>query len=137
MSSLDHENVLKLEGYFMTDDMDYYVYEYASRRSLHAILHIKYPYGEEKIVSLPWSKRIEIAVDVASGLSFIHGKKDLIHRNIKSSNVLIFEDGTAKIADLHIFNPCSCNFPAPIRGRRPPCELYHPPEYVIFPRDEE
>ncbi|KAL1542055.1 LRR receptor-like serine/threonine-protein kinase fls2 [Salvia divinorum] len=129
MSSLDHENVVKLEGYCMTDDMDYYVYEYASRRSLHTILHIKHAYGKDKIISLPWPQRIKIGVEVAKGLCYIHDEKDLIHRNIKSNNVLIFEDGTAKIADLHISNPCSCNFPVPIRGGRPTCELYHPPEF--------
>ncbi|XP_047946096.1 PTI1-like tyrosine-protein kinase 1 [Salvia hispanica] len=68
-------------------------------------------------------------IEAAKGLCYIHGEKALIHRNIKSNNVLIFNGGsTAKITDLHICNPCSCNYP-PIRGERPPCKLYHPPEY--------
>ena len=93
------------------------------------------PHYLEIIPEFPWSKRIKIAVEAAKGLCYIHDEKTLIHRNIKSSNVLIFNGGsTAKMTDLHICNPCSCNFP-PIRGERPPCELYHPPEYVIFPRN--
>ncbi|KAL1542056.1 putative serine/threonine-protein kinase PBL23 [Salvia divinorum] len=134
LSKLNHENVAKLHRFCMTRDMDYYVYEFASGRSLHDILHeeledVEQPPYLEIIPEFPWAKRIKIAVEAAKGLCYIHDEKALIHRNIKSSNVLIFNGGSsAKITDLHICNPCSCNFP-PIRGGRPPCELYHPPEY--------
>lgn len=65
----------------------------------------------EKIPEFPWAKRIKIAVEAAKGLCYIHDEKTLIHCNIKSSNVLIFNGGnTAKITDLHICNPCSCHY---------------------------
>ena len=112
----------------MTNDMDYYVYEFALGWSLHDGLHRKFFYQKG---IMTWGIRIKIAVEVAKGLCYIHDEKELIHRNIKSSNVLIFEE-TAKITDLHLSNPCSCKSPVPLRGPRPKCELYHPPEYVIF-----
>ena len=47
-----------------------------------------------------WSKRIQIAADIAEGMEFLHSRKPpLIHRDLKSQNVLLSSDGRAKIAD--------------------------------------
>jgi serine/threonine protein kinase len=47
---------------------------------------------------LPWSTRIKIAVDIASGLEYLHERK-IIHRDVKSLNVLLDNDYNAKICD--------------------------------------
>ena len=78
--------------------------------------------------ALGWSQRIKIAVDVAEGVCYIHDKQ-LIHHNIKSSNVLLFNDETTKMTDLHLSSPYTCNDP---HVGRPTCAHYHPPEYVVF-----
>ena len=55
---------------------------------------------------LDWIQRVRIAVDAARGLEYLHEKvqPSIIHRDIRSSNVLLFEDFRAKIADFNLSN---------------------------------
>lgn len=55
---------------------------------------------------LSWHQRVSIAVGVARGLEYLHEKANphIIHRDIKSSNILIFDNGVAKIADFDLSN---------------------------------
>lgn len=55
---------------------------------------------------LSWAQRVKIAVGAAKGLEYLHEKAEphIIHRDIKSSNVLIFDDDVAKIADFDLSN---------------------------------
>jgi len=55
---------------------------------------------------LTWTQRVKIAVGAAKGLEYLHERADphIIHRDIKSSNVLIFDDDVAKIADFDLSN---------------------------------
>ena len=55
---------------------------------------------------LTWAQRVKIAVGAAKGLEYLHEKANphIIHRDIKSSNVLIFDDDVAKIADFDLSN---------------------------------
>ncbi|GJX76027.1 protein kinase, ATP binding site-containing protein [Tanacetum coccineum] len=69
------------------------VFEYASNKSLD--LHLS---GSH----LTWMKRLEISIDVASGLDFLHGgvgnQEIVIHRDIKSGSILLNGDWKAKIS---------------------------------------
>ncbi|KAG6404305.1 hypothetical protein SASPL_136551 [Salvia splendens] len=121
---MKHENVVELLAFCVDGDTQVLVYEYAPHGSLHDILH-----GGQ---ALTWSQRIKIAVGVARGLCYIHDHK-LIHRNIKSSNVLVFEDENAKITDLHPSTQCSCK--ESYFEELHPYHLisksdYHPPECI-------
>lgn len=55
---------------------------------------------------LSWAQRVKIAVGAAKGLEYLHemASPHIIHRDIKSSNVLIFDDDVAKIADFDLSN---------------------------------
>lgn len=55
---------------------------------------------------LSWAQRVKIAVGAARGLEYLHEKAEvhIIHRYIKSSNILLFEDDVAKIADFDLSN---------------------------------
>ena len=55
---------------------------------------------------LSWTQRVKLAVEAAKGLEYLHEKAQphIIHRDIKSSNLLIFDDGVAKIADFDLSN---------------------------------
>ncbi|KAJ0511967.1 putative protein kinase RLK-Pelle-LRR-I-1 family [Helianthus annuus] len=89
-----HENVIGLVGYCDENDEKVIVYEYASRGSLDRYLNDS---------SLTWVKRLNICIDVARALDFLHGgggkKAKVIHRDIKSDNILLNHDWKAKLAD--------------------------------------
>lgn len=55
---------------------------------------------------LDWMQRVTIAVDAAKGLEFLHEKvkPPIIHRDIRSSNVLLWDDFRAKIGDFNLSN---------------------------------
>ncbi|MFS7913158.1 putative protein kinase RLK-Pelle-LRR-I-1 family [Helianthus anomalus] len=89
-----HENVIGLLGYCDENDEKVIIYEYASRGSLDKYLDN---------ASLTWVKRLNICIDVARALYFFHGgggkQAKVIHRDIKSANILLNHDWKAKLAD--------------------------------------
>ena len=73
------------------------IYEFLEKGSLDDWLHEK---TVNASYALPWGTRLSIAYDVAKGLAYLHGlPKPIIHRDIKSSNVLLDSDFAAQIAD--------------------------------------
>ena len=47
---------------------------------------------------LPWVRRVEILLDAALGMAFLHGM-EVVHRDMKADNLLLDEHGTTKVAD--------------------------------------
>ncbi|KAI7729889.1 hypothetical protein M8C21_012922, partial [Ambrosia artemisiifolia] len=106
-SNLKHENLIELLGYYVEGDIRVLAYEFATMGSLHDILHgRKGVQGAQPGPVLDWTQRVKIAVDAARGLEYLHEKvqPSIIHRDIRSSNVLLFEDLKAKIADFNLSN---------------------------------
>ncbi|GJV69200.1 kinase-like domain, phloem protein 2-like protein [Tanacetum coccineum] len=100
-----HLNVIGLVGYCDEEDENIIVYEYASRGSLDKYLSDD---------SLTWVMRLKICIDIASGLAFLHGTVSrsadmVIHRDINSSNILLFDDWKAKITGFGISLVCPTN----------------------------
>ncbi|KAG6402481.1 hypothetical protein SASPL_134676 [Salvia splendens] len=91
VSSLKHENVAQPIGYCLNGGRQLLAYGFSTRRSLHDILR-----GEGDMDGLSWNQRINIAVGIARGLCYIH-EKHLVHHDLRSSNVFLFDDETAKI----------------------------------------
>lgn len=88
---------MKLEG-FCIDPEDascYLIYEYVENGSLHSWLH-----GTEK-PKLNWRTRLRIAMDIANGLLYVHEhtRPRVVHKDIKSSNILLDANMRAKIAN--------------------------------------
>lgn len=65
--------------------------------------------GAEPGPALSWSQRVKIAYGAARGLEFLHEKVQppIVHRDIRSSNVLLFDDFQTKIADFNLSNQSS------------------------------
>ncbi|CAN6338237.1 unnamed protein product [Urochloa humidicola] len=100
-----NDNVLQLLEYFLEGNIRILAYEYAPRGSLHDILHGKKGVkGAQPGPTLLWMQRVKIAVSAAKGLEFLHLKADptVVHTNIKSSKILIFDDDVAKIGDIGV-----------------------------------
>ncbi|MQM03750.1 hypothetical protein Taro_036536 [Colocasia esculenta] len=134
VSRLNHENVVELLGYCVDGNLRVLAYEYATMGSLHDILHgRKGVKGAQPGPVLSWAQRVKIAVGAARGLEYLHEKAQphIIHRDIKSSNVLIFDDDVAKIADFDLSNQAP-DMAARLHSTRVLGTFgYHAPEYAM------
>ncbi|PWA64979.1 protein kinase superfamily protein [Artemisia annua] len=98
VSTLKHDNLVELCGYCVEGNTRVLAYEFATMGSLHDILHgRKGVQGAQPGLVLDWMQRVKIAVDAAKGII-------CTRRDIRSSNVLLFEDLRAKIADVNLSN---------------------------------
>ncbi|GMH03229.1 hypothetical protein Nepgr_005068 [Nepenthes gracilis] len=95
LSSLRHVNVIKLYCSITSEDSSLLVYEYLPNGSLWDRLHSGNKLG------LHWQTRFEIALGAARGLEYLHHGcgRPVIHRDIKSSNILLDEFLKPRIAD--------------------------------------
>ncbi|XP_021800213.1 receptor-like protein kinase 5 [Prunus avium] len=105
LSSIRHANIVKLMCCISKDNSKLLVYEYSENRSLDQWLHKrKRPSNLSRSVHhvvLDWPKRLHIAVGAAQGLCYMHHDcvPPVVHRDVKSSNILLDSDFNAKIAD--------------------------------------
>lgn len=97
MLKVNHGNLVKLEGFCIDPEEAncYLVYEYVENGSLYSWLH------EDKNEKLSWKTRLRIAIDIANGLQYIHEhtRPRVVHKDIKSSNILLDSNMRAKIAN--------------------------------------
>ncbi|XP_024524152.1 pto-interacting protein 1 isoform X2 [Selaginella moellendorffii] len=134
VSRLKNENVVELIGYCVDGPLRVLAYEFATMGSLHDILHgRKGVKGALPGPVLDWTQRVKIVVGAAKGLKYLHEKVSppLIHRNIKSSNVLLFDDCTAKIADFNLSNKAPDTAARLHSTRVLGAFGYHAPEYAM------
>ncbi|KAG7995086.1 hypothetical protein I3843_01G090600 [Carya illinoinensis] len=128
LSRLNHAHLLSLLGYCEEGGERLLVYEYMAHGSLHQHLHGKSKALKEQ---LDWVRRVTIAVQAARGIEYLHGYAcpPVIHRDIKSSNILIDEEHNARVADFGL------SLLGPADGSSPLAELpagtlgYLDPEY--------
>ncbi|XP_040940923.1 lysM domain receptor-like kinase 3 isoform X3 [Gossypium hirsutum] len=98
LCKVHHANLVELIGYAASDDELFLIYEYAQKGSLRSHLHDPLNKGH---TPLSWIMRVQIALDAARGLEYIHEhtKTHYVHRDIKSSNILLDGSFRAKISD--------------------------------------
>ncbi|KAF8083191.1 hypothetical protein N665_0789s0010 [Sinapis alba] len=134
VSRLRHENVIALVGYCVDGPLRVLAYEYAPNGSLHNVLHgRKGVKGALRGPVMTWQQRVKIAVGAARGLEYLHEKVNpqVIHRDIKSSNVLLFDDDVAKIGDFDLSNQAP-DMAARLHSTRVLGTFgYHAPEYAM------
>ncbi|OVA04893.1 Protein kinase domain [Macleaya cordata] len=95
LSRLHHRNLVNLVGYCVDKGQHMLIYEYMSNGSLENIL-----YNEgEKVLS--WEERLQVALDISHGIEYLHegAVPPVIHRDLKSANILLDRTMRAKVAD--------------------------------------
>ncbi|KAJ8448127.1 hypothetical protein Cgig2_031851 [Carnegiea gigantea] len=134
VSRLKHEHFTELLGYCLEQNNRILLYQYATMGSLHDVLHgRKGVQGAEPGPALTWSQRVKIAFGAAKGLEFLHEKlqPSIVHRDVRSSNVLLFDDFQAKIADFNLTS-ASSETAARLHSTRVLGTFgYHAPEYAM------
>ncbi|XP_019175798.1 PREDICTED: receptor-like protein kinase 5 isoform X2 [Ipomoea nil] len=98
LGTIRHSNIVKLWCCISSEESNLLVYEYTENRSLDLWLHAKRR-SPGQFLDLP--TRLKIAIGTAQGLSYMHHNcsPPIVHRDVKSSNVLLDSDFNAKIAD--------------------------------------
>nr|GFB13477.1 protein kinase-like domain, phloem protein 2-like protein [Tanacetum cinerariifolium] len=94
LSQYKHDNIITLLGYCMEGKELILVYEYASHGSLDSCLNSPH---------LTWTLRLKICLQAAKGLRYLHDPSEshlrVIHRDIKSANILLDDEWNAKVSD--------------------------------------
>ncbi|KAF8406303.1 hypothetical protein HHK36_008388 [Tetracentron sinense] len=129
LARLHHRHLVALRGFCVEKHERFLVYEYMENGSLKDHLHST---GK---TPLSWRTRIQIAIDVANALEYLHFYCDppLCHRDIKSSNILLDENFFAKVADFglaHASKSGSMSF-EPVNTDIRGTPGYMDPEYVV------
>ncbi|KAG5548827.1 hypothetical protein RHGRI_014247 [Rhododendron griersonianum] len=95
LSRINHKNVVELVGFCYEQGEQMLVYEYVPNGTLNENLA-----GKER-EKMDWMRRLSMALDSARGLAYLHelANPPIIHRDIKSNNILLDDQLTAKVAD--------------------------------------
>ncbi|CDP16750.1 unnamed protein product [Coffea canephora] len=102
LSSIQHRNLVSLLGYCQDNGQQILVYEYIPNGSVSIHLYGAGHVAQEK---LEFKHRLSIALGAAKGLAHIHALSPrLIHKDFKTSNVLVDENFIAKVADAGLRN---------------------------------
>ncbi|KAK8928547.1 putative leucine-rich repeat receptor-like protein kinase [Platanthera zijinensis] len=97
LSAIRHRNLVTLIGYSQEGGLQMLVFEYLPNRSIRGHL---YESGTNQTTKLEFKQRLSVAIGAAKGLAHLHSlSPPLIHRNFKTSNVLVDENFIAKVAD--------------------------------------
>ncbi|ESR45364.1 protein kinase domain-containing protein [Citrus sinensis] len=97
ITALHHRNIISLFGFCFEDNNLLLVYDFLSRGSLEENLHGNKKDGN----AFGWTERYKVAVGVAEALDYLHNscEQPVIHKDVKSSNILLSDDFEPQLSD--------------------------------------
>ncbi|XP_045793712.1 putative serine/threonine-protein kinase isoform X2 [Trifolium pratense] len=102
LSAIQHRNLVTLIGYCQENNLQFLIYEYVPNGSVSSHLYGATQQPREK---LEFKHRLSIAQGAAKGLAHLHSLSPrLVHKNFKTSNVLVDENFISKVADAGLRN---------------------------------
>ncbi|CAM8951293.1 unnamed protein product [Rhodiola kirilowii] len=95
ISRIHHRHLVSLVGYCISKNQRLLVYDYVPNNTLHFHLHG----GNQPVMN--WATRIKVAAGAARGIAYLHEdcRPRVIHRDIKSSNILLDDNFEARVSD--------------------------------------
>uniref|UniRef100_A0A7N0UY99 Protein kinase domain-containing protein n=1 Tax=Kalanchoe fedtschenkoi TaxID=63787 RepID=A0A7N0UY99_KALFE len=102
LMKVHHRNLTSLIGFCDEGDKMGLIYEFMAQGDLHSHISNKNPQH------LTWEDRLQISLDAAQGLEYLHNgcKPPIVHRDIKSTNILLNDKFEAKLADFGLSRAC-------------------------------